>query len=154
MSLALSVVDDLVWQTVKGLDDYATRFQGPSPALETMLSRVWERKRTALVLFLVSFIGRAFSAAVMGAITAGKLSATAHPWVFCAAIGLCVFSIPILAQQIVSYFQVGRELGQQMIRARREAERAEELRRAAERPPPMTATDEHTSGYTKVVPWK
>lgn len=76
----------------------------------------------------------------------------AHRWAFCAAIGLCVFSIPILAQQVVSYSQMGRELGQQMLRAWREAERAEELRHAAEHQPPMTATDEHTLGYTKVVP--
>lgn len=153
VSVSLSIVDVLVWQTVKGLDDYATRFQGPSSALETVLTRVWERKKTALLLFLVNFIGRAFSAAIMGAITTRKLAAAAHPWAFSLAIGLCIFSIPILAQQIFSYFRVGRELGQQMLLARREAERAEELKRAAERPSPMTATDEHTAGYTKVVPW-
>jgi len=152
--IALSVVDVLVWQIIRGLDDYVKSYEGPSDVFEEMLNRVGVVKRSAFILFLVNFAGRAFVATFAGAITAGKIGLETSQWMLPLAVGLAAASVPILIQQCVSYFFVSGEMAKQLLRAKRERERQEELKRLAARPSPMTESDAHTTGYTEVIPWE
>jgi hypothetical protein len=151
--VALSVVDVLVWQIVRNLDDYVKSYEGPIEVFEEMLKRVGAEKIKAFVSFLVNFIGRSIVATLAGGVTAGKIGPDVSLVMLPYAVGFAAASVLILIAQCYSYFFVSSELAKLLLRGKRDKERQEELQRLAARPQPMEQSDEHTAGYTKVVSW-